>query len=443
LAEAERELFELLGPKVAAALSARRGLLPRYMLLSADAAERLAVALRAEVAGRSLVVLADERTRLAAGERVQRALAAESFSVRELIVPDHDRHPPRCDDVTRDALLARLPACDAIVGVGSGVISDLAKWLALARDRPAAIFGTAASMNGYAAANIAPAIGGVKTLVHGRAHRIVAADPAVLAAAPRALTTAGLGDVIAKTVSTADWLMNDILFGEDYREAVASIIDDVEQKFLAEPSRLARADAAAVSGLFEALVYSGCAMTLQGSSLPASGGEHLISHALDMRADAEGGQHDLHGRQVGLGTIFAAAVYERVLTRKAPRFDPRPLPFDRAGWGSIADAVAEQHARQTARLAHACAKLSLSGIWERVRAAIAPRLPEAAWIKRVLAEAGAAHRLSDLGLSRERFLWAVLNGAQMRERFTSLDLGWATGVLPDEAPAIVDALLER
>ena len=435
------ELFDLLGPKVAAELAERRGLLPRRLLLGPDAAEQLAAELRHETPGRAVVVLHDVRTRAAAGERVLRALAAEGFTARELLVPDQHGHAPRCDDVTRDALLAQLPACDALVGVGSGVISDLTKWLALASERPAAIFGTAASMNGYSAANIAPAVGGVKTLVNGRAHRIVAADPAVLAAAPRALTSAGLGDVIAKTVSTADWLINDALFGEDYREAVASIIDDVEQKFLAEPSKLARGDQSAVSGLFEALVYSGCAMTLQGSSLPASGGEHLISHTLDMRADAEGSQHDLHGRQVGLGTIFAAAVYERVLAQAAPRFEATPLPFDRAGWGSIADAVAAQHAKQTVRLAQACAMMSEPGRWERVRAAIAPRLPEAAWIKRVLAEAGAAHRLQDLGLSRERFLWAVHNAAQIRERFTSLDLGWATGVLPEQAEAIVDELL--
>ena len=66
------------------------------------------------------------------------------------------------------------------------------------RSKPAAIFATAASMNGYAAANVAPAVAGVKTLIHARAHRIVASDPAVLAAAPAALTSAGLGDVIAK-----------------------------------------------------------------------------------------------------------------------------------------------------------------------------------------------------------------------------------------------------
>jgi len=437
------ELFERLGPEVGRELSERRALLPRKLLLGSDAAPRLAAELRHETSGRSVVVLHDVRTRAAAGEAVLRALAAEGFATRQLLVPDRHGRPPSCDDVTRDALLASLPACDVLVGVGSGVISDLAKWLALAVDKPAAIFGTAASMNGYAAANIAPAVGGVKTLVHGRAHRLIAADPAVLAAAPRALTSAGLGDVIAKTVSTADWLMNDLLFGEDYREAVASIIDHVEQTFLAEPSKLARGDEAAVSGLFEALVYSGCAMTLQGSSLPASGGEHLISHALDMRAEAEGGSHDLHGRQVGLGTIFAAAVYERVLSLQAPRFEPKVLPFDRAGWGPIADAVAVQHGKQTARLALACGKLGEPGAWARVRAAIAPRLPEAAWIKRVLSDAGAAHRLSDLGLSRERFLWAVRNGAQIRERFTSLDLGWATGVLPEHAEAIVDELLLR
>ena len=440
------DLFELLGPKVGSELSERRALLPRKLLLGSDAALQLSAELRQETRGRDVVVLHDVRTRAAAGEAVLRALAADGFVTRELLVPDHGDRSPSCDDVTRDALLralSALPACDALVGVGSGVISDLVKWLALATGKPAAIFGTAASMNGYSAANIAPSVSGVKTLVNGRAHRLVAADPAVLAAAPRALTSAGLGDVIAKTVSTADWLMNDQLFGEDYREAVASIIDHVEQKFLAEPSKLARGDPAAVSGLFEALVYSGCAMTLQGSSLPASGGEHLISHALDMRAEAEGGTHDLHGRQVGLGTIFAAAIYERVLALQAPRFDPTPLPFDRAGWGPIADAVGAQHAKQSARLAQACSKLSQPGAWERVRALIAPRLPEAAWIKRVLSEAGAAHRIGELGLSRERFLWAVLNGAQIRERFTSLDLGWATGVLPEQAEAIVDELLVR
>jgi len=439
------ELFDALGPQVAAELAHRRETVPRRLLLGPDAAPALAGELARECEGSSeprALVLFDLRTHAAAGESCLRALREAGFVAHELLVPDGAEGSPACDDTTKQRLQAVLPAAEVFVGVGSGVISDLCKWLAFDLGKPAAIFATAASMNGYAAANVAPAVSGVKTLIHARAHRIVAADPAVLAAAPRDLTSAGLGDVIAKCVSSADWKMNDLLFGESYSAAVAGIIDHVQDKFLREPSRLARADHAAVSGLFEALVYSGCAMTLQGSSLPASGGEHLISHALDMRAHAEHGRHDLHGRQVGLGTIFAAALYERVLALPAPRFRADPLPLDRAGWGPIADAVAAHHHKQSERLAASCERLRAGDTWSRVRDALAPMLPTAAWVKDVLAQAGAAHRVADLGIDRERFLWAVLNGAQIRERFTSLDLGWATGVLPDAAAEIVDRYLQ-
>lgn len=437
----QNELFDLLGPKVRAELSARRDTLPRKLLLSRDAAEALASELRSETDGRRVVVVFDERTRRAAGDRCVSALASEGFAVHEALLHDAHGHSPVCDDQTQRELASALPEADVLVGVGSGVISDLVKWIAFERKLPAAIFATAASMNGYSAANVAPAVSGVKTLVHARAHRLVAADPSVLAAAPFALTSAGLGDVIAKVVSTADWKLNDLLFGEQYSEAVASIIDDVQEKFLSEPSKLARGDEAAVSGLLEALVYSGCAMTLQGSSLPASGGEHLISHALDMRADAEGSRHDLHGRQVGLGTIFAAALYERVLALPAPRLRSEPLPFDREGWGKIADSVAAHHAKQSLRMAQSAQRLATGDTWSQVRAALEPMLEPAAWVKRVLREAGAAHRVSDLGIDRERFLWAVRNGAQIRERFTSLDLAWVTGVLPGAAEEIVDEYL--
>jgi glycerol-1-phosphate dehydrogenase [NAD(P)+] len=441
MSASEGELFDLLGEKVRAELSSRRDTLPRKLLLSSDAAEALASELRSETRGRRAVVVFDERTRKAAGERCVLALAREGFAVHEALLHDAHGHPPVCDDETRSQLALVLPETDVLVGVGSGVISDLIKWIAFERKLPAAIFGTAASMNGYSAANVAPAVAGVKTLVHARAHRLIAADPKVLAAAPFALTSAGLGDVIAKVVSTADWKLNDLLFGEQYSDAVASIIDDVQAKFLSEPARLARGDEAAVSGLLEALVYSGCAMTLQGSSLPASGGEHLISHALDMRADAEGSRHDLHGRQVGLGTIFAAALYERVLALPAPKFRSQPLPFDREGWGKIAGSVAAHHERQSVRMAESAQRLAAGDTWSRVRAELAPMLEPAAWVKHVLREAGAAHRVSDLGIGRERFLWAVRNGAQIRERFTSLDLAWVTGVLPDAAEEIVDQYL--
>src|SRR5256886_17639739 len=50
----------------------------------------------------------------------------------------------------------------------------------------------------------------------------------------------------------------------------------------------------------KALVSSGVAMSIAGSSRPASGSEHKFSHALDRIAKKPG----LHGEQCGVGTIM-------------------------------------------------------------------------------------------------------------------------------------------
>jgi glycerol-1-phosphate dehydrogenase [NAD(P)+] len=435
------ELFEALGPAIARDLADRRHLLPVRMIVAEDAAVALSSSLGALLTGRRAAVLCDQRTRAIGGEACATALRSAGFSAHRQVIPDRYGHSPVCDDVTKDSLLASLPEVDVVVGVGAGVMSDLAKWVAFERGAECAVLATAASMNGYAAANVAPAIAGVKTLVHARAHRVVAADPKVLAEAPFELTSAGLGDVIAKTVSSADWKMNDILFGEDYREPIANIFDHIQDRFLTVPEKIAARDQDAIVALFEALVFSGCAMTLQGSSLPASGGEHLISHTLDMRADTDGATHDLHGRQVGVGTIFAAALYERILALPAPKFSAAPLPLDSAAWGKLAGSIASHHKKQTARLAEAARRLNEPGVWQKVRETIAPALPPSAWIKDVLRRAGAAHRLQDIGVTREHFAWTVGTCAQIRERFTSMDLGWASGVLPGATRPITEELL--
>ena len=52
--------------------------------------------------------------------------------------------------------------------------------------------------------------------------------------------------------------------------------------------------------LVESLINSGIAMGIAGSSRPASGAEHMFSHALDLIADKPA----LHGEQCGVGTIM-------------------------------------------------------------------------------------------------------------------------------------------
>lgn len=435
------DLFSQLNSSVQAEFRSSRDTIPAWLVYADDAPAEFARLLRAELEGDRALVLSDARTLRAAGGECPAALVARGFSVTHATIPDDaNGHSPVCDDVTFARQLRELPAADVIVAVGSGVINDLSKWIASVRGIPYAVVATAASMNGYAAANVAPAIAGVKSLFRARAPRIIAAKPSVIEQAPWELTASGLGDVVAKPVSTADWRMNNLLFDEAYSPAVAAIISDVEPLYVDAPDALRARDPRSIRGLFEALIYSGAAMTLMGSSLPASGGEHLVSHTLDMMSHAEGTTHDLHGRQVGVATIFAAAVYERVLALgEKPAFRAASIPFDARVWGPIAPAVETEWQKKTARIAEACVRLPER--WGEIRKAIAPLLRSSASVRRCLERAGAAYRVQDIGCTRERFLRAVTHCAAMRGRFTSIDLGYVTGVLPDAAPEIIDELL--
>ena len=207
---------------------------------------------------------------------------------------------------------------------------------------------------------------------------------------------------------------------------------------LSNPEGLANRQIEAVCSLFEALVLSGCTMTLHGSSLPASGGEHVISHALDMMSDADGEPHDLHGRQVGVATVVAAALWERMMSMEKPRLAPVYPPLDPAVWGPATPAVVRQRDAKVAAVDAACEVLSHAGAWDELRKRVSDHLLAPATLQRRLQRADGAWNLSQIGCARERFLTAIRHGGAMRGRFTSIDLAHVVGVLPDAAEEIVD-----
>jgi glycerol-1-phosphate dehydrogenase [NAD(P)+] len=406
------------------------------------AADALPALLRQHAPRRQGVLLADARTFAAAGRDAERILERAGLPFHTLLLPDPPRGDPVCDDLTRAWLEASLPpAVGVILAVGSGVVNDLAKWAAFDRGLPYLVLATAASMNGYTSANIAPAIRGVKRVMDGRAPFAVLASPSVLAAAPWKLTAAGLGDVIAKPVSMTDWTINRLLFNEYFCPLCAGLIRELEPVYMENPEALARKEPASMEALFMALLYSGLSMTMAGTSFPASGGEHMVSHVLDMKALAEGREHDYHGRQVGLGAIVAAALYERLLALNRPVFRAVTEPTDAAYWGALAPVVEEEHAAKRERAVQAVARLNEPGVWEQVRGIIAAQAVSPARIKACLKRAGAAHTAGEIGCSAGRFTEALLRSHQIRARYTVLDLARAAGILPGSAAALVEEWL--
>ncbi len=390
-------------------------------------------------------IVADARTWEICGKDTFDTLGKRSIEVSRTLVSDGTHGGPACDDATSEALRERLREGkpELIVAVGSGVINDLCKWTSFELGLPYVVVATAASMNGYAAANVAARIAGVKVLVEARPPVAVVAEPAVIEQAPREMTAAGFGDTIAKYQSNTDWAMNHLLFGEYFCDFCAGILKDLEHLYLNHPEDICQGERRAIGGLFSALFWTGAAMTLVGTSAPASGGEHLLSHTLDMVADMRGQRHDLHGRQVGVGTLFSAALYERILGLETPKLAALPNRVDRQYWssGPVFEAVARQHEAKQASLQTAAQSLRQPEVWARLKARLRPLTKSPTTIQDWLKRAGAATRVADIGCSRAELLSAVLHMHEIRKRFTVVDLAWLVGVLPGAAEEIIDRWL--
>ena len=410
----------------------------KKLIYAEDALDRLPKVLGLLVGGRRVVVIADQRTWEIAGRAAHDILWRSHWSVHHIVVPDTSRGGPVCDDTTRGWLESRLPPVDIALAVGSGVINDLTKWVAFDRGLPYAVMATAASMNGYTAANVAPTLQGVKTLIRAQAPLAVLAVPSIIVGAPFELTSAGFGDVIAKPVSSTDWLLNHVFFGEHFCRYCSEIFSELEPYYIEHPGDVKDRKPLAIEALFNALLYSGIAMTIMGTSAPASGGEHLLSHTLDMMSSVDGVPHDLHGRQVGLGTLFASALYERIIRIESPACSAVPADIDDSFWGPLAANVRQQYQSKRSALERMAEKLGDGETWANFLAACRNKVRPPDKIKTCLQAAGVAHTYADIGCSRERFLAAALHMHEIRKRATVVDLAWVLGILPGAAEEIVN-----
>ncbi len=437
------KLSELLGKTFECECGRTHTVPTEHLIYSSDAIEHIPAIARKYATDPVYLIIADARTYEAAGRRIETVLRDSGASASTFIVPDRNGESPITDTETRDYVLREAPDAMVYIASGGGTINDITKWIAYERGKPFLTVPTAASMNGYASANVSASIKGLKVLFHAEACKGVFAVPEILAEAPFEMTTSGLGDVIAKPVSSADWRLNRFLFDEYYCQFSIDLLKDLEPVYLDNPEGIRERKPESLRALFEALFYSSIAMTITGTSSPASGGEHLLSHTIDMTSAVKGDRHDLHGRQVGVGTILSAALYDRILSIETPACGDIPSDIDETFWGPLSSVVRKEYRKKLPKFKLAEEKLMKAGNWDMFRSTLRENLISPDRIKNCLSGAGAAHRISDIRINdrpidTERFLTIWKTAHQMRERFTVLDLAILLGVLPDRAGEIAE-----
>lgn len=200
-----------------------------------------------------------------------------------------------------------------LIAVGSGTIHDITRYCAYLRGIPFVSCPTAASVDGFCSSVAAMTWEGAKKTLTAVAPVLVLADTTVIAKAPAHLARSGFGDMIGKYIALADWRMAHALTGEFYCQRIAGIMEQATSAVLESAPGIAAGEEQAFEKLIYGLLLSGIAMQMMGNSRPASGGEHHISHCIEMGPDGLGVHSDaLHGEKVGVGTLMAAAEYHRL-----------------------------------------------------------------------------------------------------------------------------------
>jgi len=383
--------------------------------------------------GRRLAVVSDIATRAVLGERVERALDGRASL---LAVTLGDR--PHADAETAERVRRATAEADGLIAVGSGTINDLCKYAA-ARDRkPYAVFATAPSMNGYTSVNAAITVDGHKKTLPAVAPRGVFMDLGILARAPARMIRAGLGDSLCRPTAQADWLLSHHLRGTTYRRAPFALLETDEASLFGAPEALMRGDLAAMRALARTLVLSGLGMTICGGSYPASQGEHLISHYIDMFAPGDRGEF-LHGEQVAVATLAMARIQEAVIGGGPPRLRPTTMTQaaleQRFGVDIGRSCWEEFEAKRVTAASLTAQQRRLDEGWDAICAKIGPIFVPAARLEAILRHAGAPTAPEHIGISPQFFAEAVGHARFLRDRYTFLDLAGDVGPAERQATA--------
>ena len=268
----------------------RSMVLPRIVVTGPGVLEQLpAVIAELDLPERGLIVC-DSNTLKIAGREVNEYLEIGGHQMKTVVVEGaNSQELLRVEDA--------VDGIDFLIGVGGGRPIDLAKQAGFNKNIPFVSIPTAASHDGFGSARSSIRQAGRKTSMQAIPPLAVVADTSIISKAPKRLLGAGVGDIISNQTAVLDWRLDDQK--ADYSEYAAALSEMAAQLVEDGIEKVASGTEEGVRLVVKALISSGVAMSIAGTSRPASGGEHKFSHWLDANSDNPA----LHGEQCGLGSI--------------------------------------------------------------------------------------------------------------------------------------------
>ncbi len=406
-------------------LNSTRGLLAAHSLqtvviedtLAGCAAECLA---ECGLSGK-VTLVSDIHTHAVLGKRIEQELSAlthvDTLLFQQEFVPDI----PHATQVREAAQNSGL-----IVAVGSGTISDICKYASFLGQKPYVMFPTAPSMNGYVSAT-------ASILKMGHKHSLPATLPAgifcdmeVIAAAPQRLIRSGFGDLMCRSTAQADWLLSHLLLDTPYSTQAFELLKPYEAKLIKKAAELREGDKGAVELLMKALLVSGIGMVLAKGSYPASQGEHLIAHCMEMMLPWDS-RNSYHGEQVAVTTLTMAAIQDTFLKYVPSPLKNKSVEADIQNYfsPSLREGIMEEYGEKRLH-ADALAKGNgrISTQWPDIAKKLKGVRMQTDKLRTLLQAAGCPLTPEEVGWNPLDYEKAVAHAHFIRNRFTFLDVAY-------------------
>ena len=402
-------------------------------------------ALLKEIGAKKPFLLSGHDTFEAAGASVTAVLENNGIDYAKHVFPVS---PVRPTEYTVGSAFMHFDySCDAIIGIGSGVINDTGKMLARATGLKYIIVATAPSMDGFVSGTSSMDRDGLKVSLYSTAAWAVVGDLDILCQAPMHMLVSGVGDMLAKITSLREWKLAEIIVGEDYCPVTAALVQKALDKVMSSTEGLLKREPEAVASVMEGLVIAGIAMNYAGVSRPASGMEHYFSHIWDMRSLAfEDAQFEQHGIQAGLGTLYTLMAYEELINKGYKPDREKALNFVknfslddwngqlRSFVGPGAEAMIEgenrEHKYDAAK--HAKRLEIIIDRWDEITEVI-KTLPPSAEIRKLMESIDFPTSAACIGYDKDGVKTTFTMTKDIRDKYVGTRLYWDLGILDEIA----------
>ncbi len=385
-----------------------------------------------------LMLVADQNTATAFGEALEGRLQAAGFDLKTTILTGDEIHP---NEHFVMQLLVNSDCQDrTYLAVGSGVITDITRFVSHRTKANFISVPTAASVDGYTGAGAPLVVGGFKKTIYSHSPLAIFADVDVLSAAPQVMTASGFGDMLGKYTALADWRLGSLLWGEPFDQAIYNRVRAALQNCVDHAAEIGQASPEGLRVLLDGLIESGLCMLAYNNSRPASGSEHQLSHYLEMRLIEQHRPAILHGAKVGVGTIIMAGLYEKLreISRDEllDRLEAAELTAAdehrqaiRTVYPAMADKVMLEQAKFLAIDAQKFAVLKQKIVehWSEIQE-IAVTVPSPQALTDWLNQVGGPTTMQSLDFSEAEVSEAIQHAHYLRNRFNVDKLGHIIGV---------------